>query len=61
MVGQLVFWVVGTALFLTIALLPNVLLAWWFYNGGQTHTVVVPTVVLLFVVLWGSSRLLPRS
>lgn len=61
MVGKLVFWMVGTGFFLTIALLPNVLLAWWFYTGVQTHTVVVPMVISLFVVLWGSSRLLPRS
>ena len=56
MLGRLVFWIAGTALFLTIALLPNLLLA-WFYTGGRAHTIVVPTAIALFVVLWGSSKL----
>ena len=60
MIDRLVFWVFGTALFLTIALLPNLLLA-WFYTGGRAHTIVIPTSVALFLVLWGSSKLFPAS
>ena len=60
MIDRLVFLVFGTALFLTIALLPNLLLA-WFYTGGRAHTIVISTSVALFLVLWGSSKLFPAS
>ena len=56
MIDRLVFWVGGTALFLAVALLPNLLLA-WFYTGGQAHAIIVPVALLLLLVLWGSARL----
>ena len=59
-IERLVFWLLGTALFLTIALLPNLLLA-WFYTGGRAHTIVVPTSIVLLLMLWGSSKLFAPS
>ncbi len=56
MIERPVFWVFGTALFLTISLLPNLLLA-WFYLGGRVHTIVIPTTLVLLLVLWGNSKL----
>ena len=53
---RITFWVLGTALFLAISLLPNLLLA-WFYTGGRVHSIVVPTVIILTGIMWASSRL----
>ncbi len=51
--GRIVFWVLGGAFFLTIALLPNLLLA-WFYTGGRAHMIVVPTAAVALGLMWGS-------
>ena len=53
---RVVFWVLGGALFLTISLLPNLLLA-WFNTGGTTHLIVIPTAAVLAGLMWGSSLL----
>ncbi len=60
MIQKLLFWVLGTALFLTIALLPNLLLA-WFYTRGLAHTIVIITSLVLLLVFWASSRLFGRE
>ncbi len=52
-VGRIIFWILGGALFLTIALLPNLLLA-WFYTGGTAHMIVVSTAAVAIGLLWGS-------
>ena len=52
-VGRIIFWIFGGALFLTIALLPNLLMA-WFYTGGTAHMIVVPTAAVAIGLLWGS-------
>lgn len=55
-IERIAFWLVGGAFFLALALLPNLLLA-WFYTGGSSHLIVVPIVVVLAAVLWGISAL----
>ena len=55
-VARIVFWVLGGTLFLSIALLPNLLLA-WFYTGGSAHIVAVPTIAVAVGLLWGASAL----
>jgi len=60
LVNRIVFWLVGSALFLSIAILPNLLLT-WFYTGGRTHAIVVLTVAVLLALLWGSSFLMPSD
>ena len=52
-VGRIIFWILGGALFLTIALLPNLLLA-WFYTGGTAHMIVVSIAAVAIGLLWGS-------
>ena len=60
LVNRLVFWLLGSALFLVIALLPNLLLA-WFYTGGRAHAIVVPIVAVIMALLWGTSFLTPND
>ena len=50
-IASAVLWFFGTALFLAISLLPNVLLA-RFYTGGRVHAIVLPTVAVLVLLLW---------
>jgi hypothetical protein len=52
---RIVFWLLGAALFVAIALMPNLLMA-WFYTGGRVHAIVLPTIVVLIALLWGSSK-----
>lgn len=54
--ARIVFWVLGGAFFLSISLLPNLLLA-WFYTGGTTHLIVVPTVAVALGLMRGSAAL----
>jgi len=54
--SRILFWVLGLALFLTLALLPNLLLT-WFYTGGVVHAIVVPTAMVILALIWGTSRL----
>lgn len=60
LMSRIVFWVLGSALFLSIAVLPNFMLT-RFYTGGQVHTTVVALVAVLFALIWGSSFLMPRG
>jgi hypothetical protein len=54
-IERILFWLVGAALFLAVAILPNLLLA-WFYTGGRVHAIVIPTCAVLCALMWGSSR-----
>ena len=58
LVSRIVVWLLGSALYLTIAILPNYLLT-KFYTGGQVHTIVVSLVVVILGLMWGSSFLIP--
>ena len=60
MAHRIVFWLLGGALFISVALLPNLLLA-WFYTGGEVHRMVVPLVAVIMALMWGSSFLIPRE
>ena len=53
---RIVFWVLGGAFFLSIALLPTLLLA-WFYTGGTAHLIVVPTAAVALGLLRGGATL----
>ncbi len=53
---RIVFWIIGGAFFLSIALLPTLLLA-WFYTGGTAHLIVVPTAAVALGLLRGSAAL----
>ena len=53
--GRIMFWLVGGLLFLSISLLPGVLLGWWYWTGGRTHLVTVPIVAVLLGALWAVS------
>ena len=56
--SRIAFWVLGSALFLSIALLPNLLLT-WFYTGVRVHSIVVPLVAVIVALIWGTSFLTP--
>ena len=45
-----VFWMLGGALFLAIAIFPNLLMT-WFFNGPATHTIVVPIVAMILLLM----------
>ena len=45
-----VFWVLGGSLFLAIAVFPNLLMT-WFFNGPATHTIVVPIVAMIVLLM----------
>lgn len=60
LVHRIIFWLLGSALFLSIALLPNLFLA-WFYTGGEVHRMLVPLVAVILALIWGSSFLIPRD
>ena len=57
---RVVCWVLLTALFLAVGLLPNLLLA-WFYTAWTVHSVVVPTVAVILIFIWGTARLAPSQ
>ena len=56
---RVVSWVLLSALFLAVGLLPNLLLAWFYFTASTTHSVVVPTVAVLLALIWGTARLAP--
>ena len=58
--SRIVLWVLGSALYFTLAILPNYLLT-RFYTGGQVHTIVIALVAVILGLLWGSSFLMPRG
>ena len=60
LVSRIVFWLLGAALFVSIAILPNYLLT-KFYTGGQAHSTVVPLVAVILGLMWGSSFLSPQG
>ena len=60
LVSRIVFWLLGSLLFLSIAWLPNYLLT-KFYTGGQVHATVVALVVVIFALIWGSTFLMPQG
>ena len=45
-----VFWVLGGSLFLALAVFPNLLMT-WFFNGPATHTIVVPIVAMIVLLM----------
>ena len=45
-----VFWVLGGSLFLALAVYPNLLMT-WFFNGPATHTIVVPIVAMIVLLM----------
>jgi hypothetical protein len=48
-----VFWMLGSSLFLTLAVFPNLLMT-WFFTGPATHAIVVAilaTILLLMMIL----------
>ena len=54
-IDRTVLWVLGTTLFLSISLLPNVLFSR--YLGASTvHFIVLPTCAVVFLLLWVASR-----
>jgi hypothetical protein len=57
-VGRIAFWLVGGLLYLSIALLPGVLMGWWYWNAGRTHLVTVPIIAVLCGALWAVSTFL---
>ena len=55
LIHRVIFWVLGTALFLSIGLLPNVLYSR--YLGGTTvHLITYPTVGVVILLLWIASK-----
>ena len=58
LVSRVVFGLLGSALFLSVALLPNLRLT-WFYTGGRVHSIVVPLVAVIVALMWGTSFLTP--
>ena len=60
LVSRVLFWILGTALFLTISLLPNLLLA-WFYTGGRVHAIVVPITAAIGALIWVTSKFSPGT
>lgn len=53
---RIVFWVLGGAFFLSIALLPNLLLA-WFYTGGPAHLYSISAAAVALGLLRGAAAL----
>ena len=45
-----VFWVLGGSLFLALEVFPNLLMT-WFFNGPATHTIVVPIVAMIVLLI----------
>ena len=56
--SRIAFWLLGSALFLSIALLPNLLFT-WFYTAGRVHVIVVPLAAVIVALMWGTSFLIP--
>jgi hypothetical protein len=52
---RVIFWVLGTALFLSIGLLPNVLYS-RYLNGMTVHIYTYLTVAVIFLLLWIASK-----
>ena len=52
---RVVLWVLGTALFLSISLLPNVLFSRYLV-AGTVHMIVLPTCAVVLLLLWVASR-----
>ena len=53
---RIVFWVLGGAFFLSIALLPNLLLA-WFYTAGPAHLYAISAAGVALGLLRGAVAL----
>ncbi len=60
LMSRIVFWLLGASLFVSVAILPNLLLT-WFYTGGKVHSIVVPLVAVLLGLMWASSFLTPQG
>ena len=52
---RVIFWVLGTALFLSIGLLPNVLYS-RYLDGMTVHLYTYATVAVVFLLLWIASK-----
>ena len=55
LIDSIIFWVLGSALFIVIALVPAVLLSAYFWDGLRVHYVVVPTSLVIVLLLWAAS------
>ena len=55
LIDTIIFWVLGSALFVVIALIPAVLLGAYFWEGPAVHYVVVPASIVIFLLLWVAS------
>ena len=52
---RVIFWVLGSALFLSIGLLPNVLYS-RYLDGMTVHKYTYITVTVVFLLLWVASK-----
>ena len=59
-IDTIVFWLLGSALFTTIALVPAVLLA-FFYGGLFVHGVVITACAVILLLLWLGSIFRPAA
>ena len=59
-IDTIVFWLLGGALFFTIALLPNILLA-VFYGPVAVHIIVVTACSFILLLLWVASVFRPTD
>ena len=55
LIDTIVFWFLGSALFITIAFVPAVLLG-VFYSGFFVHGVVLSVCCFIFLLLWLASK-----
>ena len=61
-IDTIVFWLLGGALYVAIALLPAILMGYFFFGGVIVHAIVVPTSFFIFLLLWVASAFtLPQS
>ena len=50
--ARLLFWVLCTALFFVIALLPHAMGMWWFAAESTVITTVLGSTALILLLLW---------
>ena len=55
LIDTIIFWVLGSALFIVVAFVPAVLLGAYFFDGFTVHYVVVPASIVIFLLLWAAS------
>ncbi len=50
--GRLLFWVLGTALFFAIALLPHAMGMWWYAAESTIVKTVLGSTAVILLLLW---------